>query len=83
MGLLTEFFVARSHLPLATRLFLTTEILGGFTTFSTFSLDTVLLWERGQWAISAGYVAGSLILSIGALAAGMVVIRLLAPNHTL
>src|SRR5688572_29968151 len=45
------------------RLFLTTGILGGFTTFSAFSLDAVLLWERGQMGLAAAYVAASVLLS--------------------
>ncbi len=60
------------------RLFLTTGILGGFTTFSAYSLDAVLLWERGQIAAAAFYVVGSVILSIVALAAGLAFVRTLA-----
>ena len=59
------------------RLFLTTGILGGFTTFSAFSLDAVLLWERGETALAAGYAVGSVLLSIAALAAGLAVVRAL------
>lgn len=59
------------------RLFLTTGILGGFTTFSAFSLDAVLLWERGDTALAAGYAAGSVLLSVAALAAGLAVVRTL------
>lgn len=55
--------------------FLMTGILGGFTTFSAFSLDAVSLWERGQAVAAAGYVAGSVVLSLAALAAGMVAAR--------
>jgi fluoride exporter len=55
--------------------FLLTGILGGFTTFSAFSLDAVTLWERGD-AVQAGlYVCGSVILSILALALGAVIAR--------
>ena len=60
------------------RLFLTTGILGGFTTFSAYSLDAVLLWERGQMAAAAAYVLGSVILSIAALAAGLALARTLS-----
>lgn len=57
------------------RLFLTTGILGGFTTFSAFSLDAMLLWERGQPLDAALYVAGSVVASIAALAAGLALVR--------
>ena len=57
------------------RLFLTTGILGGFTTFSAFSLDAVLLWERGEIGLGAGYAVGSVVLSVGALAAGLALVR--------
>jgi fluoride exporter len=59
------------------RLFLTTGILGGFTTFSAFSLDAVMLWERGQLGLAASYVAASVILSIAGLLAGLASIRTL------
>ncbi|MBS0125636.1 fluoride efflux transporter CrcB [Thetidibacter halocola] len=54
---------------------LMTGILGGFTTFSAFSLDAVTLYERGQIGLAATYVAGSVILSIGALFAGLSLAR--------
>lgn len=76
MGLLTEFFVVRTGLPQEVRLFMTTGLLGGFTTFSTFSLDTVSLWERGQWGLAAGYVAISLVVSTVGLFLGLSLIRL-------
>ena len=57
------------------RLFLTTGILGGFTTFSAFSLDAVLLWERGQLGIAGAYVAASVLLSIAGLVAGLAGVR--------
>jgi fluoride exporter len=59
------------------RLFLTTGILGGFTTFSAFSLDTVMLWERGQIGLTAAFVGGSVFLSIAGLLAGLALIRTL------
>lgn len=58
------------------RLFLATGILGGFTTFSAFSLDAMLLWERGQSGAAAAYVAGSVALSLAALAGGLYLVRL-------
>jgi fluoride exporter len=57
------------------RLFLTTGILGGFTTFSAFSLDAVLIWERGQNGLAATYVAASVLLSIAGLVAGLGLVR--------
>ena len=60
------------------RLFLTTGILGGFTTFSAFSLDAVLLWERGEAGLAAAYVVGSVVLSLVALFAGLALVRSLS-----
>lgn len=57
------------------RLFLTTGVIGGFTTFSTFSLDAVTLWERGAVSAAIGYVLASVILSLGALFGVLVVAR--------
>jgi CrcB protein len=54
---------------------LMTGILGGFTTFSAFSLDAFTLWERGQVALAGAYVAGSVVLSIAALIAGVLTMR--------
>jgi CrcB protein len=51
--------------------------LGGFTTFSAFSLDAVLLWERGATALALAYVAGSVVASITALVAGLALVRAL------
>ena len=60
------------------RLFLATGILGGFTTFSAFSLDAMVLWERNQALAASGYVAASVGLSIAGLVLGLAVIRNLA-----
>lgn len=54
-----------------------TGLLGGFTTFSAFSLDVVTLYERGAMAQAAGYIAGSVVLSIAGLFTGMAVARAL------
>lgn len=77
MGLIAEYWVLRSGLPQPARLFLTTGIMGGFTTFSAFSLETGLLWERGQPLLAAVYVTASVVLSIGALFGGLWLVRAL------
>lgn len=56
--------------------FLMTGILGGFTTFSAFSLDAMTLFERGQVVAAAGYVLGSVVISIAALFAGLALARM-------
>lgn len=76
MGLFAGYFVVRPGTPQHVRLFLTTGILGGFTTFSSFSLDTALLVERHAYWLAAAYVAGSLVAGIVALFAGMSVFRI-------
>lgn len=60
------------------RLFLGTGILGGFTTFSAFSLDTVLMIERGDWGTATGYVLLSVAGALGALFAGLGLMRAVA-----
>jgi CrcB protein len=73
MGVLAVWLAQRGmtrHAP-----FLMTGVLGGFTTFSAFSLDTLTLWERGDMGLALAYVAGSVGLSILALAAGLAVTR--------
>ncbi len=54
---------------------LMTGLLGGFTTFSAFSLDAVTLYERGEVALAGGYVAATVVLSLAALFAGLLVAR--------
>lgn len=57
------------------RLLLGVGLLGGFTTFSAFSLETVLMIERGDWATAVGYVAVSVIGSVAALFLGLALVR--------
>ena len=73
MGALVVWFAPRDLMRFAP--FLMTGVLGGFTTFSAFSLDTVTLWQRGEATTAAAYVAASIILSLVALLAGMATVR--------
>ena len=75
MGLCAGYFAFRPSLSQPVRLFLTTGILGGFTTFSAFSLDTALLIERHAYGLAAGYVLGSVIASVSALFFGLALFR--------
>jgi CrcB protein len=75
IGLIAGWFALRGQAGQTLRLFLTTGILGGYTTFSAFALDTVLLWERGQVWRSAFYVLSSVLLSIAGAFLGLAIIR--------
>ena len=75
MGLLAAYFAFKAGAPQHLRLFLTTGILGGYTTFSTFSLDTAVLYERGEIGLAALYVLLSVVLSVGGLFAGLALVR--------
>ncbi len=75
MGLIAGWFAFKTDASQAWRLFLTTGVLGGYTTFSAFSLDTALLYERGEVGLAAFYVLGSVILSICGLFAGLWLVR--------
>ena len=73
MGALVVIFAQKDLTRLAP--FLVTGVLGGFTTFSAFSLDAVALWQRGEVLPAAVYIVGSVSLSLAALLAGMAVAR--------
>jgi fluoride exporter len=75
MGLIAGWFAFRGHAGQTLPLFLTTGILGGYTTFSAFSLDAALLWERGQVWGSAFYTAGSVLLSLVCVFLGLAIMR--------
>lgn len=79
MGLLAAWFAFRADAGLTqhARLFLTTGILGGFTTFSAFSLDAVVMWERDAFIMAGVYVVVSVVVSILALFAGFAMVRAL------
>ena len=76
MGLLAGYFAFKSgETAQSWRLFLTTGILGGYTTFSTYSLDSLLLYERGEIGLAATYVLGSVVLSLAGVMAGIAMVR--------
>ena len=68
-----------SALPAPAVLFLKTGVCGGFTTFSTFSLEAVGLLERGQWLRGGGYVLASVALCLAGVVLGRTLVRFLAP----
>ena len=76
MGLLVGWLALRAGAGQeSVRLFAAVGLLGGFTTFSAFSLEAVLMMERRQFAMAGGYVALSVVLSITALFIGLMVAR--------
>lgn len=77
MGLLAGWFTFRGEGGQLLRLFLATGVLGGFTTFSAFSLDAALLWERGQTAAVCMYAVGSVMAAIIGIFAGIAIMRTL------
>lgn len=77
MGALAGLLLAKGVGEHPVRLFLATGVLGGFTTFSAFSLDAALMWQRGELASLGVYAAGSVLGSVGALFLGLATVRLL------
>lgn len=75
MGAIAGYFAFKGEAPQHWRLFLTTGILGGFTTFSAFSLDAVLLYERGEPGLAVLYVTASVGLALAGLVAGLWLMR--------
>ena len=78
MGLLAGWLARQDGGVEPLRLLLGVGVLGGFTTFSAFSLDVVLMLERGELWPAGGYVAASVIGSVVALLAGLALIRIAA-----
>ncbi len=72
MGILV---VLLAHFGNRSSPFLLTGVLGGFTTFSAFSLDALTMFERGQTGVAGAYVAASVVLSLGAIVAGVLIAR--------
>src|SRR6202022_2685336 len=77
MGLIAGYLAFKGEASQPWRLFLMTGILGGYTTFSAFSLDSMLLYERGALGLAAFYVLGSVVFSIAGLFSGLSLIRYL------
>jgi fluoride exporter len=75
MGLIAGYLALRGEAAASWRLFLMTGILGGYTTFSAFSLDAAMLYERGEIGAALFYVVGSVVFSIAGLFAGLALVR--------
>ncbi len=71
MGVLIAVMAQAWNTSQEMRIFLTTGVLGGFTTFSAFSLDFAALWERKEHALAMAYAGGSVVLSLMAIFAGL------------
>lgn len=78
MGVFTGVFALGNDPSQALKAFLIVGVLGGFTTFSAFSLDSVMLWQRGEFALSLLYVLSSVVFSILALVLGLWLVRVLS-----
>ena len=75
LGVLVEMMALRWSLGEGARAFFVVGIMGGFTTFSTFSLDVIVLVERGQTMAALGYIIASVVLSVGGFWLGLVTTR--------
>ena len=76
MGIVVQVFMNLSEPMPGLRAFIAVGVLGAFTTFSTYSLDIVLLMERGQWGLALIYALASVGLAVVGLMAGMALMRL-------
>lgn len=77
IGFLIELIARRLNASMELRLFIVTGILGGFTTFSSFSLDVASLYERGDLMLAFAYLAATIIIGLGAVFAGLALGRAL------
>lgn len=75
MGIIAGYLALKGEASQPWRLFIMTGILGGYTTFSAFSLDAVTLYQRGEMGLALFYVLGSVVLSIAGLFAGLALVR--------
>ncbi len=77
IGLMVEMIARRFDASSEVRVFIVTGILGGFTTWSSFTLDAVVLFERGDLGLAAVYLLASLVVSFAAIFAGLALGRAL------
>lgn len=75
IGIFAELIARRFDGSAELRLFVVTGVLGGFTTFSAFSLEVTAMAERGQYVTALGYVLVSVIISVAAVFAGLALVR--------
>ena len=75
IGIMAELIALRFNQSQELRLFIITGILGGFTTFSAFSLEVTAMAERGQWVTAALYITASIFISVAAVFAGLALVR--------
>jgi CrcB protein len=75
MGLIAGYLAFKGEASQPWRIFIMTGILGGYTTFSAFSLDAITLYERGEIATAVLYVVGSVVLALTGLVAGLALVR--------
>jgi CrcB protein len=75
MGLIAGYLAFKGQASQPWRMFLMTGVLGGYTTFSAFSLDAALLYERSEIGLALFYVLGSVVFSIAGLFAGLALVR--------
>jgi CrcB protein len=75
MGLIAGYLAFKGSAAQPWRLFVMTGVLGGYTTFSAFSLDAALLYERGEIGLAALYAVGSVVLAVAGLFAGLALVR--------
>lgn len=77
IGLMVEMVARRFDASSEVRVFIVTGIIGGFTTWSSFTLDAVVLFERGDMGLAAVYLLASLVVSFAAIFAGLALGRAL------
>ena len=75
IGIFAELIARRFDGSAELRLLIITGILGGFTTFSAFSLEVTAMAERGDYALCLTYVLASVLISVGAVFAGLALVR--------